>query len=374
MLEMTRVGLHLGQEGERVEALGAVRTWVDGELLCRKGVVQRELHVVLSGRAEYAGGWFGPGAHTGELGFLLGVPRTADVVASGPVTTWTVQAGAQGKDAAAATSLVAALVRELPSRLRKVRPPAAPAGNFCDHGHPSIRSMAAVLARDTAEATAEAIWSFVRDLPYRFGPWWMRASDTLRAGSGMCTTKSNLEVALWRAAGLEAGFVELHGDASLVRPLLPPAWHHLVTGPVRHYLGAVRLGARWHVAEAAFTDAALRQLQTSWPRLAEVMPCRFGEGRPFHPVAHVFDQDPFDVNVLPALDEAMARRSSYDLDQLEALNVVTDRLQPTVWDEPAWLLRARALLGHDPQRALQMALAAAVALAGELHGHLQEPA
>ena len=84
MLEMTRVGLHLGQERDRVEALGAERTWAHGELLCRKGVVQRALHVVLSGRAEYAGGWFGPGAHTGELGFLLGVPRTADVVASGP--------------------------------------------------------------------------------------------------------------------------------------------------------------------------------------------------------------------------------------------------------------------------------------------------
>jgi len=202
----------------------------------------------------------------------------------------------------------------------------------------------------------------------------LRASDTLRLGHGMCTTKSNLEVALFRAAGLEAGFVEVRGDAALVQPLLPPAWRQLVQGPVRHYMGAVRLEGRWHVAECSFTDPCLRQLGTRWPAVLELLPCRFGAGAPFHPVAHVFGQDPFAVDVLPELDEAMARRSSYDTDQLELLNVLTDALQPGTFDEPAWLARARALLDGEPARAYHVALAAAVALAGELHGHLEEPA
>jgi hypothetical protein len=373
-LDMTRVGLHLGPHRSRVWALGAARRWAPGERLCARGEIQRQLHVVLAGRADYPGGWFGPGAHTGELGFLLGVPRTADVLARDEVITWTVDAEALGEDPAAAAVLVAALVRELPSRLRKFRPPAVPTGNFCDVDHPAIRGLAEVLRRPDAGATAAAIWSFVRDLPYRFGPWWMRASDTLRLGHGMCTTKSNLEVALFRAAGLEAGFVEVKGDAALVQPLLPPAWRHLVQGPVRHYMGAVRLEGRWHVAECSFTDPCLRQLGTGWPAVLELLPCRFGPGRPFHPVAHVFGEDPFAVEVIPELDEAMARRSSYDTDQLELLNVLADALQPGTFDEPAWLARARALLDEHPVRAYHVALAAAVALAGELHGHLQEPA
>ena len=95
---------------------------------------------------------------------------------------------------------------------------------------------------------------------------------------------------------------------------------------------------------------------------------------PFHPMAHVYGNDPFDVDVHPELSAAMARRSSFDLDQMELLNIVNDTIQPWIFDEPAWLLRARALLDKRPHEALKVAIAAAVVLAGELHGHLQEPA
>jgi len=373
-LRMTRVGLHLGADLERVLQLGAFERWEPGALLCARGQVERVLHVLMSGRIDYPGGWFGPGAHAGELGFLLGVPRTADVVAKDEVTTWSVPYEALAQDPRAAAALVIALVLELPSRLRKFRQPETPPTDFCDVEHPSIRALADVLRGPDAESTAVAIWSFVRDLPYRFGPWWMRASDTLRLGSGMCTTKSNLAVALFRAAGLEAGFVELRGDSRFIKPLLPPAWHHLVQGQVRHYMAAVRLDARWHVAECSFTDPCLRQFGTAWPRILELLPCTFGVGRPFHPWAYVSGGEPFEVQVLPELDAAMARRSSFDLDQLELLNVVTDALQPGCWDVPAWVTRARALCESEPRRAFQVALAAAVALAGDLHGHLEEPA
>lgn len=372
-LDATRIGLHLDGMRDRVFALGTEQSWSLGEFLCRQGERQRVLHVILEGEVAYPSGWFGPGAHTGELGFLLDVPRTADVAARTPVVSWSVDADAMQRDPAAAAILVAALVRELPSRLRKFRAAGSLPEDFCNATHPSIRALAGVLTRQSHAATAEAIWSFVRELPYRFGPWWISASETLRLGHGMCTTKSNLEVALFRAAGLEAGFVELQGDSSLVLPLLPSAWRPRVQQTVRHYMGAVRLSGRWHVAECSFTDPCLLELAKRWPALNGVIPCRFGEDVPFHPMAHIYGNDPFDVDVYPELSAAMARRSSFDLDQMELLNIVNDTLQPWIFDEPAWLLRARALLDKRPHEALKVAIAAAVVLAGELHGHLQEP-
>lgn len=170
-ITLTRVGLHLGALASRVEALGEVRDWPEGARLCEKGGTDRVLHVVLDG--------------------------------------------------------------ELPTRLRKFAPDVPSESEYCDHDHPAIRTLARALRGPDAAATATRIWAFVRDLPYRFGPWWMKASETLRAGWGMCTTKSNLEVALFRAAGLEAGFVEMHIDATLLKPLLPPAWHHCVHSHAR---------------------------------------------------------------------------------------------------------------------------------------------
>ena len=374
LLAPTRVGLHLGRLATRVEALGRVQDWPEGATLCHRGARDRDLHVLLGGELAYPGGTLGPGSHAGELGFLLGVPRTADLVARLPSRTWSAHAEAMARDPEAATTLIAALVRELPKRLRKfsVQEPADDA--FCDHGHPAILTLASALRGPDDEATAAAIWSFVRDLPYRFGPWWQKASDTLRAGWGMCTTKSNLEVALFRAAGLEAGFVELEIDAAFVEPLIPAPWRARVKRHTRHYMGAVALGRRWHVADCSFTDATLLLLAEHYPVLREASGDRLATGRPYHPTARMRGSDPFGDSVIPSLTRAMARRSSFDLEQHELLNLVTDAVQPTIIDEPAWLIRARALQATEPVRAMHMALAAAAVLAADLRDRIMESA
>ncbi len=194
------------------------------------------MHVILEGHVAFDNGGFGPGAHVGEIGFLLGVPRTADIVAETPVKTWTIEFDSLSRDAAAGAVLVCALALELPSRTRKLRPPAPPREAFCDADHPAIMAQAAALSHPAPQDTAQAIWEFVMALPYRFGVWWQRASGTFAQGWGMCATKSNLQVALMRAAGLEAGLVEVADDAMMIKPLIRKCGGRVFESRKRHHL------------------------------------------------------------------------------------------------------------------------------------------
>lgn len=367
----TRLGLHLRSYTCRVEALGEWQQLDTGTHLCHVGQSEQDLLVLVDGRVDFAGGWLGPGAHVGELGFLLNVPRTATVVTAEPCQVWRCSADRLTDDPAAATLLLAALVRELPARIRKFEAPSDVPEHFCDHDHPAIVRLAQALRGSTAEESARNVWAFVRRMPYRFGPWWIRASETLRLGTGMCTTKSNLQVALWRAMGFKAGFTELTGDATLLQALIPARWHHRVSQRVRHFMGAVWLDGRWHVADASFTDPTLDELIQRCPKLHTLRPLRFGTGAPFFPIAPVLECDPFRVHVVPDLNHAMARRSSYDLDQLELLNLVNDQLQGPPLPENPSIEHALRLVQHEPDAALQIALGAAASLASLLHSHLR---
>ena len=367
----TRLGLHLSSYTSRVESLGAWQQLEAGAHLCREGCHEQDLMVLVDGRVTFPGGWLGPGAHVGELAFLLNVPRTTSVVAAEPCQIWRCSANALAQDPAAATMLLTALVRELPARIRKFEAPAEVPDNFCDHDHPAIVRMAQALRGRTAEESARNVWDYVRRMPYRFGPWWIRASETLQLGLGMCTTKSNLQVALWRALGFKAGFTELVGDATLLQALIPARWHHRVSPRVRHFMGTVWLDDRWHVAEASFTDPTLDALVQRFPAIHPLRPLRFGTGQPFFPIAPVIGCDPFSLPVVPDLDHAMARRSSYDLDQLELLNLTNDQLQHPPLPENSSIEHALRLVQHDPDAAFLIALGAAASLASVLHSHLK---
>ena len=327
-----------------------------------------------AGQVRFTGGSFGPGAHAGEIGFILGVPRTADVVAEGTVETWTISFDALFRDPAAATVLISALALELPSRIRKLRPPPTPDKNFCNVDHPAIVSLAVSLRGQNDAETARSIWSFVSAMPYRFGIWWQRASDTLRQGWGMCTTKSNLQVALMRAAGLEAGFIEITADSMMIRPIIPDAWQHAIKPGMKHFLGAVKLDGRWHAADASFTQPILHHFASLFPVVAGMDKKVLASGQPFHPAAQGLGLDPFQVEVFPSLDKAMARRSSHDIDRLEVMNVVVDRLQGTIMEAPPQIVRAHALLERDPKAAFYLALSAAASLANDLRRNILEPA
>jgi len=52
----------------------------------------------------------------------------------------------------------------------------------------------------------ESIFAFVKELPYGFEDWDLKASDVLKKGWGMCSGKTNLLVAMLRSVGIPARY------------------------------------------------------------------------------------------------------------------------------------------------------------------------
>ena len=161
--------------------------------------------------------------------------------------------------------------------------------------------------------------------PYRFGAWQERASDTLARGVGMCTTKTNLQVALLRAAGLEAGFVEIPMSTKVLGKLMPTGWLALQRPTVKHYFAAVNLAGVWHGCDSSYDYASYRIFLEMFPWMAPREEPVLTEGHPYIPALEIQHKDLFDIQVVPAIADEMGKRSRFLPRHFEALNTRVDR-------------------------------------------------
>jgi|GEM_PF-764093 len=317
------LSLYLGDASAPIYHLGTTRTLDPKEPLGDAGT--EALHVVLDGRLVGSEGWWGPGNH-------LSGTEGAKLAADAPTRVWTLDMAAPVWSAPASRPLRMALTRALIAA-DTAEAAATPSDDLpdatmlCDQDHPEIRRRAIRLRRATPASTAEAIFLFVQAMPYRFGTWQERASETLKRGSGMCTTKANLQVALMRAAGLEAGFVEMPMEMDVLGLLMPLGWQPMMRQTVKHYFGAVKLGGRWHAADSSYTDDAMRVYAQDIAAATSVIPAWLGEGRPFSPCFIHAERDMFDIEVVPEINEVMGKRSRFLPRHFEALNTRLDRAQ-----------------------------------------------
>ena len=95
-----------------------------------------------------------------------------------------------------------------------------------DHANADIRSLASALSAGDATATAKRCFDWVRDhighsMDFHREDVTCKASDVLRIGTGLCTAKSHLLVALWRANQIPAGFC--YQRLTLDGPIRPTA-------------------------------------------------------------------------------------------------------------------------------------------------------
>jgi len=314
------IGLYLDQAAPEVFGHGRVTHLAPGTGLPTEG--RQRLNVVLDGRLAGPSGWYGPGNHMqgDQAGFLA-----VDM----PARIWTLDLGATEWLAPGNRPLRLALTRALiaadSSEAAATPPQVLPdPTTLCDVDHPEIRRRAARLRRTTPAATAEAIMLFVHPMPYRFGYWQERASDTLARGVGMCTTKANLQVALMRAAGLEAGFGEGPMPMTVIGKLMPEAWRALQRPMVRHFFAAVRLGGRWHAADCSYDDATYGVHQRHFPESAALRRPVLAEGLPYAPALCAAGLGPWDFEVVPHLAEVMGKSSRFRPHHFEALNTRLD--------------------------------------------------
>lgn len=308
------LGLYLTPRAHEVFPLGSLHILLPE---ARLHLSAGSLAVVLRGQLLGAEGWWGPGNH------LLDRASELRAGAQG-ARIWVLAAGSQPVQAQVLNALLAAEAAEMASALQWRLPLHA---DPCNHLHPLVQRSARRLRRETPEQTAQAIFGFVRAMPYRFGGWQERASDTLVRGVGMCTSKANLQVALMRALGLQAGFVEIVMPMGVLRLLMPERWGSLMRSQVRHYCAAVQLQDRWHVADASFTDEALGMFAQADPSLRPYTLARLAQGTPYHPVALILQRDPFETEVFPDLSPVMQKQSRYQPHHFEALNTRLDQVQ-----------------------------------------------
>ncbi|MCB1395817.1 MAG: transglutaminase family protein [Rhodobacter sp.] len=315
------LGLFLDEHDAAVFPYGQVQFLAPGATLDTAGALP--LHVVLDGRLAGARDWFGPGNHFEARGQQL---QAVDL----PARVWTLDLGAEAWTAAAnrpmrrvvTQALVAADAAEAAATPPAILPDPE---TLCDIDHPEIRRRAARLRRASPASTAEAILKFVHGFPYRFGAWQERASDTLARGVGMCTTKTNLQVALMRASGLEAGFVEIPMSTSVLGKLMPTGWLALQRPTVKHYFAAVKLNGVWHGADSSYDYASYRIFLEMFPWMADREEPVLTEGRPYIPALEIQHKDLFDITVVDSIADEMGKRSRFLPRHFEALNTRVDR-------------------------------------------------
>ena len=315
------LGLYLDDLAPEVFGMGRVAHLAPGAALPDSGAMR--LHVVLDGRLAGPAGWYGPGNHFHRP---EGGLQAMDV----PARVWSLDLGAAEwlapGNLAVRQALFGAIARAEAAELAATPPADLPdPTTLCDVDHPEIRRRAARLRRASPVSTAEAVLQYVQKLPYRFGPWQERASDTLRKGRGMCTTKANLQVALMRACGLTAGFVESPMPTSVLGKLMPDGWLALQRPVVKHYFAAVELGGRWHAVDASYDDASYGIYVLSFPHTASLRHPTLAEGQPYAPAFLAKHADPWQISVVPHLNDEMGKKSRFQPRHFEALNTRLDR-------------------------------------------------
>lgn len=133
---------------------------------------------------------------------------------------------------------------------------------FLDHDDPGVREFAAGITGDSDRERAVRLYYRVRDgLRYEIygadlSREGMRASQVLRAGSGMCLHKSVLYAAALRALGIPSRLVLVDVRNHLSSPKLL----ELVGGEVFHFhcLTTVHLQGRWVKATPVFNKVLCR--------------------------------------------------------------------------------------------------------------------
>jgi hypothetical protein len=102
---------------------------------------------------------------------------------------------------------------------------------FCDCENVEIKQKSEELTQNASSPKEAAmnIFNYVRDqMPFAVGRTDVKASETLKNKEGYCVTKTNLQIALLRAAGIPARYhqVVLHKD--VLKGIIPDSIHNMM--------------------------------------------------------------------------------------------------------------------------------------------------
>jgi hypothetical protein len=98
---------------------------------------------------------------------------------------------------------------------------------FCDCDNMEIMQKAEELAKDASspKEAAMKIFNYVRDFPFAVSRLDKKASKTLKEKKGYCVTKTNLQVALLRAAGIPARYHQVVLDKAVIKGIVSDSFY-----------------------------------------------------------------------------------------------------------------------------------------------------
>jgi CRP-like cAMP-binding protein len=370
----------------QIEELGEQMSLKPNKMLFQSGEDSDYLYVILEGDIfiemdSKSPIWIGSGDIIGEIGFILGTKRTKNVrITNLRCTLWRIRRSLIFQSSnleitILMTHLLVGLAPHLKIRrleiLNDFKSPAPThfvkpnLNNYCDFDHPSIQQVAKLLRGKDDWESAINIWEFVQSLPYRFGFWHIKASQTLELGFGMCTTKANLQVALLRALNIEAKFGEALVQSKYLSPFLLPAYLAKIKKNIKHYFCLVKLEGQWFRSDASFSREAMQMLAEHYPQqFSHLVHKKFQRGK------HFFIE--IEEKTMDTLSSIMQKKTFYQSGNHESMNILLDKRQGVSALMPQWVAPILKLLSHNPQIAILRTMAALIIEAEKLHSAIKE--
>jgi len=366
----------------KIQVLGQEIAFDPSEIIFQEGDNSDYLYVILEGDILIEMGskqdaWIGAGDIIGEIGFLLGSKRTRTVRAGSlGCRLWSVPRSLLFQQSNIETSIlmthlllglaphIEILLLEIVNDRDSLDSKVKETENYCDFDHPAIQAVATLLRGKDDWESAINIWEFVQSMPYRFGFWHFKASQTLELGFGMCTTKTHLQVALLRALGIESQFGEKRMDSKYVKPFLLPAYHSKIKKKIKHYFCLVKLDGQWFRSDASYSKEAMQLLAESDPEMSHFLHERFERGKEFF--LGIEDK------VKDSLSDLMQKRPFYKEGNVESMNILLDKRQGTSMLAPHWVKPTLELLSYNPKVAFLRAMAGLIVSSEKLHSVIKK--
>ena len=371
----------------KIEKLGKKMCLEPNKTLFQRGDDSDYLYVILEGDILIEMGsklpiWIGAGDIIGETGFILGTKRTRNIRTTAlgctllRVRRSLIFQQSNLEITILMTHLLLALAPHIEIRLLEILNELETLTlnhsvklnfiNYCDFDHPSIQQVAKLLRGKDDWELAINIWEFVQSLPYRFGFWHRKASQTLELGFGMCTTKANLQVALLRALNIEAKFGQALVQSKYMSPFLLPAYlKQIKKKNIKHYFAMVKLEGQWVRSDARFSTQAMQMLAEHYPQpFSRMVHEKFQRGKPF------FVE--IEVQTIDTLSSLMPKKPFYQSGNIESMNILLDKKQGISALMPRWVSPILKLLSINPQLAILRVMAALIVDAEKLYSAINK--
>ncbi|MFC1987150.1 transglutaminase family protein [Chloroflexota bacterium] len=135
--------------------------------------------------------------------------------------------------------------------------------SLCDSDSAEIKKKARELTKrtKTPKGAALKIFYFVRDeIPYSFNFTDVKASQTLRTMLGFSLQKTNLQIALLRAAGIPTKYRRVRYKKQLLRGIIPSLLYMVLPEVNPHVWCECYLSGKWISCEAMLDKALVESM------------------------------------------------------------------------------------------------------------------